>query len=629
MVPEPKRTSDLKRSTLIVLLISWAAIGAYVFAEWLFQATKPSYMSGITFPAKLSVLIYTISLLSVLAAILCGMILLAGMILRKVQAFLADAMVLIPALTLTCFALVLFDNFTYTIFRFGIVDSTGVFRLIYAAGFLILCAYFFRRLTQQIRKISGNPQMVPYRSVRFLLPILLVLSGISFYVPLSYRNDQDPSVYSFSGKGAKPNIFLISAEGINASHTSVYGYRRDTTPYLKQLAEESLVSENHFTNSGSTSGSIISMLTSKTPFNTRVLFRPDILFNEDSYQHLPGILRSNGYYTAQMSFSYFADAYSLNLRDGFDEANGVMEKKSVVQEWINDFLPTNYSYFIYETGNRLSDRLRHIFFLKTMVNAYEQVAGKPGYLNDKGELKRLKELLNRVDQPLFVQLHWMGTHGPAFYPETRQFSAGKDIDQQSPWDDDFYDDGVLEFDNFIARLYAELEKRGMADNSVIIITSDHGQQWRTDRRIPLLIHFPGGEHARRIATSTQNIDIAPTLLDVLNISIPRWMEGSSLLQNVDPNRIIISASAVELDEAAKDLNSELKTPPFFQFGWISGITCGSGYTIDLNTGIRSVIEIPDWKGDCGPSQDGTDVFERMLVYLSSHGFDVSSLEDIK
>lgn len=92
----------------------------------------------------------------------------------------------------------------------------------------------------------------------------------------------------------RPNIFLLTADGLNADHMSVYGYDRDTTPFLKSISSELMILENHFTNSSATSGSIISIFTGKYPADTRVLYPPDILDDKDAFQRLPGILRSLG-----------------------------------------------------------------------------------------------------------------------------------------------------------------------------------------------------------------------------------------------------------------------------------------------------------------------------------------------
>ena len=152
----------------------------------------------------------------------------------------------------------------------------------------------------------------------------------------------------------RPNILLIGSDGLNASNTSVYGYERDTTPNLRHLADESLLAENAFTNSAKTSGSIISIFNSKLPTQTRVIYPPDILRNSNSYQHLPGILHKLGYRTIEISISHYIDAYTLNLRDGFDIVNDRSEDQAGFQIFSRFPAFQDFGYFFSVLVERVS-----------------------------------------------------------------------------------------------------------------------------------------------------------------------------------------------------------------------------------------------------------------------------------
>ena len=122
-----------------LLLVSLGAIFVYVLMEWLFIVTKPSFLSLLPFPGKLGVLFGTSSILAVV--LLC--LLLIGVILIKILPesagrYLKLVLVLIPAMVLASTGLLLLDNFTYTLFGFGIVTSKGISRVIYAAAYLLI-----------------------------------------------------------------------------------------------------------------------------------------------------------------------------------------------------------------------------------------------------------------------------------------------------------------------------------------------------------------------------------------------------------------------------------------------------------------------------------------------------------
>ena len=138
----------------------------------------------------------------------------------------------------------------------------------------------------------------------------------------------------------------------------------------------------------------------------------------------------------------------------------------------------------------------------------------------------------------------MDTHGPQFYPRRRVFSSSELQDQE--WMRDFFDDAILDFDSYVGEFVQYMKDAGLWDNTVLIVYSDHVDGWKTNDRIPLLFHFPGGEYAGRIRNNTQNLDIAPTILDYLGLAQPAWMPGLSLLAGEPPAlRPIISAGVFQ------------------------------------------------------------------------------------
>jgi arylsulfatase A-like enzyme len=92
---------------------------------------------------------------------------------------------------------------------------------------------------------------------------------------------------------------------------SVFSYERDTTPTLRELSGPSLVVENAFTNAGATLGSIASIFTSKLPFETGVIYPPNISQGTDASEHLPGILSKAGYKAVEIGVPHYVDAFSI------------------------------------------------------------------------------------------------------------------------------------------------------------------------------------------------------------------------------------------------------------------------------------------------------------------------------
>jgi arylsulfatase A-like enzyme len=428
-----------------------------------------------------------------------------------------------------------------------------------------------------------------------------------------------------------PNILLITADSLDAADMSLYGSELESTPFLKQLSGSSLLAENAFSNAQGTIGALTSLLSGKYPADERVIYSTDILSGRNSYQHLPGILNAYGYQTVQLSYSYYADAYTINMLGGFDEANGrKVTASGGFLELVDKLFPSDFHVFLREVTDRAGDRLAHIFFIRDMADPYKQVTEGIIKISDQKKMERVLALLADADRPVFIHLHWMGTHGPKFYPTLKVFSAIKDNSTQKNYDPDVYADAILEFDQAIKALYTRLEQEGKLDHTLLVISSDHSQKW-TNSRLPLLMHFPGGEHQQVITHNVQYLDIAPTLLHYLGIKTPQWMAGESLLDGVAVNRPIFTA---EIPKSTKDkLTGKITYPaakaPFYQFGRMAVVLCDRWYELDLTTLDLSAGKVKDYVGDCtAESSTPQQALELIAAHLEKYGFDISSLKNV-
>jgi arylsulfatase A-like enzyme len=224
----------------------------------------------------------------------------------------------------------------------------------------------------------------------------------------------------------------------------------------------------------------------------------------------------------------------------------------------------------------------------------------------------------------------MVTHGDLFFPSRHVFSEGTSQDQ--PWMTDFYDDAILDYDHYVGEVIEQLTKTGKLDNTIIVIYTDHNQQWHTNQRIPLIIYFPKGEYAGHIQQNVQNIDIAPTLLDYLGLTIPSWMEGVSLLPDkpVD-DRLIFSAGAAHVKESAGLYSVDLEEikPPFYQFGYLGIVNCQNWYRYNLVDNIWESGLIEGHTSKCSAEKllSPQQIRDALLTHLASKGFDITSLQN--
>jgi arylsulfatase A-like enzyme len=425
--------------------------------------------------------------------------------------------------------------------------------------------------------------------------------------------------YSSNRSRNHPNILILGGDGLSARYMSVYGYELKTTPFITELAKNSLVVENAFNNASSTTGSTTSLLTGKYPIRVNVIRYPDILTGNDSFEHLPGILKRQGYQTVEIGTPYYVDAQRLNLLDGFDIVNNQSLNLTFLKT-LRALLGNSPSMYFLETIiERSSARLLHIFFVREMDNPLVEVNSSKSHTTDDERTQQIIELLSRADRPLFIFAHLMDTHGPEFSSDQHVFYSGSS-DEAQDWDMDLYKDALLSYDVHIKEIYDYLVESGTLDNTIIVIYTDHGYRYTINQRIPMIIHFPQNTPSGIRKNNVQVMDIPVTLLDYLDITRPKWMSGISILDEEPPaDRKIISVTTGSPKKIA---------PPFNQIKIVQMIICQKWFALNVqeNSWESGLISGHTSKCKDGLLPPETDIRRRILDYLEEYGFDISSLQ---
>lgn len=318
------------------------------------------------------------------------------------------------------------------------------------------------------------------------------------------------------------NVIFVLVDTLRADHTSLQGYSRATTPFLDQLAEEGVVFKHARSQAGCTYPSMNSMLTSRYPFDF-LSGEPGEIGIPEEYPSIAEVLKAEGYFTAAVSASPIVRATPSkhNPTAGFGRGFDVFDETCL---W-----------------------------------------GRAGCVN-----KRAEEILIDIEEPFFLYLHYMDPHDPYKPPIShRRFSSAYEgfefIAEGNPvpisemlYDDgpkfdvddhdiqhlvDLYDDEIFYFDDMLRKLVAKLRESGKLDDSIFILTSDHGEEflehghvkhcrgvWNTLTHVPMFIRAPGIEGGTRIDTSVEALDLVPTIVDYLHLSSEQPdFEGRSLL----------------------------------------------------------------------------------------------------
>jgi arylsulfatase A-like enzyme len=587
----------------------------YAFMEWLFFVTKSSSLSVLT-PLEIGVVLaVTGGIVALLLVISLLILSLPAWLVRNAtwRPRLQVLGYLVPALMLSITALVMFDNFTYTVFEFGIVSTQGIWRALYALGF-VLFAWWMLRLVQR------TLQKEVKRYVSFLA---LGLLAVSIGAILVTNQARDANLGNFNTRyrqtsADRPNIIILGSDGLSASYLSAYGYTLETTPFLSQVIKSSLVAENAFPNASSTTASTASALTGREPATVKVYRYPDILNGKNSFEHLPGILKQYGYETIELGTPYYVDAERLNMLDGFDIVNNQSLDQPALGLLRSILGNSPSTYFIWTIAERASERVLHIFFIEEMRDPFAEVTDPNARMTDEERVDQIIDLLDNADRPVFIFTHLMDTHGPAFTSSTKIFSS--ESSEETEWDKGLYEDAILSFDGHLKKIYNHLVQTGQLDNTILVIYTDHGFMYAINQRIPIVIHFPHNEYTGTRENNVQIIDIPVALLDYLGISRPDWMTGTSLLEGEPPaDREIISVEAGSPKKIA---------PPFYQIKAVQMIVCQKWYRLNVQENTWSSGPIYQHTSNCEKDilPSDAEVRQKILDYLEKYGYDVSSLQ---
>ena len=395
---------------------------------------------------------------------------------------------------------------------------------------------------------------------------------------------------------------LLGADGLEASRTSLYGAPRDTTPFLRELGPSALVVEGAYTNSGQTTGSITSLLTGKLPTTTRVHYPPDALRAIDSHEHLPGLLRRMGYRTFFAGIRHYADPLALRIVDGFDEVGNVRVAHPRITRRVAFATGDSAAHLLNLSWARIEERLAHVILGVPMPHPKRQVSsGDAARVSDDDRFAALIRFLEGPGERKLAYAHLLGTHGPAFSPRRSVFS--KPGARSGHWDRDAQDDAILDFDDRVRELFGFLDRTGRRERTLVIVTSDHGQEYRLDAPVPLVFVFPPGGPRGRVRGTAQLLDVAPTILDALGVPKPAFMQGVSLLRGeLPPCRSVLSArsgGAVEEERAGQF--RILYERPWYSLGNLVLISCAG--TWNLRVGNGSLV--PEYEAFAGTACDPT------------------------
>ncbi|MEW5692579.1 MAG: sulfatase [Candidatus Hydrogenedentota bacterium] len=331
-------------------------------------------------------------------------------------------------------------------------------------------------------------------TIAILITILLI---IFFFI-----KNAEPQLY---------NVLFIAADSFRPDHLNCYGYtKRVTSPTIDTLAKNGVLFYNLINPSGWTNQSLVSIFSSLESPVHKVVTR-DISISQDWYLPLE-ILRDYGYLIPKLQGWQINENHS-NL--GFDD----FITDSAPWDWLEAH--RNERFFIWY-------QFLHPHLPYNATDTYIKM-----FLDDS--MYKNDESKERIYKSVFT--NYMIKKGSVeFKPEDKEIIEA------------LYDAEIRYLDDDIKRLLDMLDKYNLRDKTIIIIGADHGEELLDHNFIghastssagtlydeiihtPFIISFPKELPVdKKILLQVRGIDIMPTILDIMNIEIPEYLQGKSLL----------------------------------------------------------------------------------------------------
>jgi arylsulfatase A-like enzyme len=377
-----------------------------------------------------------------------------------------------------------------------------------------------------------------------------------------------------------PNVLLLVLDTVRADHLGLYGYARETTPNLDRWAKQGVRFDQAMAPAPWTLPSHASLFTGRWPHELSADFLTPL---DAAFPTLAEHLGSHGYATAGFVANLNYCASDSGLGRGFAR--------------YEDYLTTPTEVLaITELGDRLKALARGTLALarglasgpRGGVPAAGAGAGvgasgggsKPAGWSPKDLVRSLfrgrrkdAELLNGQfldwlakrpdpDRPFFAFLNYYDAHDPYIPPAgydrhfgLRPESSADHALLRGWWDvpkatlsprdvelvRDAYDDCIGYLDDRLGRLFDELRRRGLLEDTLVIVTADHGEAFgehaifghggslfQPEEHVPLMIFGPGVPAGREVAGPVSLRDLPATIVDLAGLGAGSPLPGSSL-----------------------------------------------------------------------------------------------------
>ena len=355
----------------------------------------------------------------------------------------------------------------------------------------------------------------------------------------------------------RPNVLMITVSSLRADHLGAYGYEKARTPAMDALARRGVRFDNALSQQPDRNAAHAAILSGTFPATNGV--RHDLVDRLDpEAPTLAQTLAESGYRTgAVYSWVSFEPAYSGMDRGFHDYLDLTINRP--------EYLADNRAQVLSATYERLK---AYLTLPGAMGDAFSLPRGVDEAIDGRADVTTeaaIAWLEQNQGSPFFLWVHYVDPSPPFTPPQPfeeiedagcgdgcpdgsartiREVAEGAQLTAaQINHLVGLYDGEIAFTDQQIGRLMERLGQLGLDDNTLVILTSDHGQSfsehdtwfagsslYNATTRVPMIFTFPNRlPRQRAVMAPAMSVDLAPTILDTIGTPIPDVFEGQSLL----------------------------------------------------------------------------------------------------
>lgn len=294
------------------------------------------------------------------------------------------------------------------------------------------------------------------------------------------------------------NVIIIMVDALRADHLPMYGYHRNTSPFLNQLYQKQRLTKVDYCTS-----------------------------------------------TCSSSFCGILSMFNSKRWEALGLKNFGLQEALKINNYDINFILTGVHRGWYGLGNLYGHEIDYFF---------EGIDSKRYYFNDDNIIfEALENLKEQNSNPDLFYFHLMSTHElgvrrdtfQRYQPDQYQL-LGNSTKKQIAYTN-YYDNGIYQTDYIIKQIFEKLQQKGYMNDALVVILADHGEGLgengvyghtqnlsQSQTHIPLLLYSTHSSAIPRNIAYASHIDVAPTILDYLGLPIPDFWQGQTLLKDIPP-----------------------------------------------------------------------------------------------